>query len=232
MLRHVGVLAIALVGCSKGSGDKAEGSAAPAGGSAKPAATPIDAAFQPRLSSTIGTASSSAYCASVDSAWVEKAAAKTRLNNRPGSTGSRPSVCRVGFVDGAIRRSSTYRTASTTGRLTPKIARQPKAAVASPPITGPRPAPTPSTDPCTPNARPRWRAGTTSRSMACTLGTRPEANPAWSARKVTSSPNEAATIAAAEKTPKPTVAMMARRRAPRTSQSRPARGCPTSIATR
>jgi hypothetical protein len=44
MLRCVGVLAIALVGCSKGSGDKAEGSAAPPAGSAKPQAAPIDAA--------------------------------------------------------------------------------------------------------------------------------------------------------------------------------------------
>ena len=44
MLRCVGALAILLFGCSKGSGDKAEGSAAPPAGSAKPAAPPIDAA--------------------------------------------------------------------------------------------------------------------------------------------------------------------------------------------
>jgi len=44
MFRCVGLLAIALVGCSKGSGDKAEGSAAPPTGSAKPPPAPIDAA--------------------------------------------------------------------------------------------------------------------------------------------------------------------------------------------
>ena len=43
-IRDLGVIAIALVGCSKGSGDKAEGSAAPPAGSAKPPAAAIDAA--------------------------------------------------------------------------------------------------------------------------------------------------------------------------------------------
>ncbi len=112
------------------------------------------------------------------------------------------------------------------------MARHPNAAVARPPITGPRPAPTPSTEPCTPKARPFWSAGTTSRSMAWTLGTNADANTACSALIATSSQNVPATMAAAEKTPNPVTAMVARRRAPRASQTRPASGCPTSMATR
>ena len=54
MIRCLGVIALALVGCSKGSGDKAEGSAAPPAGSAKPAAVPIDAApAEPAESATV-----------------------------------------------------------------------------------------------------------------------------------------------------------------------------------
>src|SRR5947209_2189601 len=138
-------------------------------------ATPIDAELQPRLSSTIGTARRSAYCANVDSACMENDAPNTPLNNRVDSCGTGLSTDATCAGDGATLRCNTYSTASTTGRLTPKIARQPNAAIARPPMTGPSPAPTPSTDPCTPNARPRSRSGTTSRSMACTLGTNADA---------------------------------------------------------
>jgi hypothetical protein len=70
-------------------------------------ATPIDAALQPRLSSTIGTARSRAYCARVDSAWVEKAALNTVLNSRPEASGTPLVRCSVGAAEGATRRCST-----------------------------------------------------------------------------------------------------------------------------
>lgn len=55
MLRCVGVLAFVLFGCSKGSGDKAEGSTAPPAGSAKPAPPAIDAAAgEPEAATVVG----------------------------------------------------------------------------------------------------------------------------------------------------------------------------------
>ena len=112
------------------------------------------------------------------------------------------------------------------------MARHPNAEIAKPPITGPRPAPTPMTELCRPKARPRSEGGTTSRSMACTLGDNAAAHAACRARRPTSTPNDGATTAPSEQMPKPLTAIVANRRAPNASPTRPARGCPTSIATR
>ena len=149
-----------------------------------------------------------------------------RRRSRPG---------RPALADGAgaaTRRCSTYSTASTTGRFTPKMARHPKAATASPPITGPRPAPTRSPSPA-PRRLDRARGpGRARGAWPARSGSAPTRRRPAAARSPTSTQNDPATIAAAEKTPNPVVATRARRRAPtHRRRGRTAVG-PTSIATR
>ena len=91
-------------------------------------------------------------------------------------------------------------------------------------MTGPRPAPAPITEPCTPNARPRSEGVVIARSSDWTLGDKPDANAACAARMATSTGNVGANIAAAEHSPKPLTAMMPSRRAPMASARRPDSG--------